>query len=317
VNQETSAIENTTAMAPPRPQTIAVTGASGLIGGLLCERLEDNGHCVLHLVRRESVKSHEIEIPRGTGRLGIPRLSQADVVVHLAGERISGRWSSAKKQRIRQSRVDGTRRLAQALSDLPHPPAAFICASAIGYYGDGGDEMLTEGHGSGEGFLAGVCRDWEAACQPARTAGIRVVNARFGVVLSPRNGALTHMLKLFKRNLGAELGKGHQYVSWVSEADVVGALMHIIKDDRLSGPVNVTAPTPVTNRELTKHLLKYTGKRPAPRIPAPMVRLIMGEMGQELMLNSQRVIPTRLLDSGYSFEVPFIEDLIKTLPELQ
>ena len=298
----------------PERMTVAITGSTGLIGGMLSARLAAAGYRVIKLVRREAAAPDEVEWGRTNGRLGLPRLNEADAVVNLAGEPVSGYWTPAKRRRIKESRIDGTRRLAQALADLPHPPRVLVSASATGFYGDRGAEMLTEDHPAGEGFLAGVCRGWEAACEPAREAGIRVANARLGVVLTEQGGALPRLLRLFQRNLGAELGNGRQYMPWIGAADTVAGLLHILHNSGLEGPVNLTAPVPVTNAELTRALLDHTGRRAAPRIPAPMLRLTLGGMAGEMLLASQRAIPARLLDSGYSFIQPHLEDLLAGLP---
>jgi hypothetical protein len=239
-------------------------------------------------------------------------LEGLDAIVHLAGEPIaSGRWNAIKKARIRDSRVQGTRLLCDALSHVSRPPAALICASAIGYYGDRGDEVLTESSSNGTGFLAEVCRDWEVATEPARQKGIRVVNTRFGVILSTGGGALAKMLTPFKMGVGGIIGSGRQYMSCISIDDCVGAIVHALNTNSLSGPVNVVGPAPVTNRVFTKTLGKILERPTIFPMPAFAARLAFGEMADELLLGSQRVEPKKLLESGYSFRQGDLETALR------
>jgi uncharacterized protein (TIGR01777 family) len=235
-----------------------------------------------------------------------------DAVVHLAGENIGAhRWSEKQKARIRTSRVRGTGLLAETIIGLADPPEVFVSSSAIGYYGNREDEILTEGSPPGEGFLAEVCRDWEVACRPVIEHGIRTVILRTGVVLSTGGGALARMLTPFKLGLGGRLGNGRQFMSWISLEDEIGAICHGLSDSRLSGPVNLTAPGPVTNTEFTKTLAR-TLRRPAPLpVPAAVLRLLLGEMAEALLLAGSRVSSGKLSDSGYRFRHESLGDALR------
>jgi uncharacterized protein (TIGR01777 family) len=234
--------------------------------------------------------------------------------VHLAGENIAkGRWNARKKARIRDSRVNGTRLLSEALTRLSKPPAVMVCASAIGYYGDRGDEVLREESASGSGFLAEVCRQWEAAAEPARKRGIRVVHLRIGVVLSPEGGALAQMLFPFRMGLGGKLGSGRQYFSWIAIDDLVTVIAHALTNDTLQGPVNAVAPHPVTNLEFTRTLGRVLARPTLFPMPALAARLAFGEMADELLLSSARVEPTRLLATAYQFRHPQLEGALRHL----
>lgn len=282
---------------------VAVTGASGLLGSQLQAFLTTGGHTVRPMVRRrEQVVDDEIYWNPREGVVDTSDLEGLDAVVHLAGENVFAlRWTEAKKQRIRRSRVDGTRALAEALARMDDPPKTLICASAVGYYGDRGDELLTEDSESGAGFLADVCREWEAAADAAREAGIRVVHARIGVVLTPAGGALDTMLPAFKAGVGGPIGSGEQYMSWIDVDDVVGALHFALFTDTLAGPVNVTAPTPVANADFA-HTLGDVLNRPSfMRVPGFALKAAMGEVAQETVLNGQRVVPEKLEDAGFEF----------------
>lgn len=228
-------------------------------------------------------------------------VSGFDAVIHLAGESIVGRWTPAKKAKIRDSRVAGTRNLAQALAQAKDKPQVFVCSSAIGYYGDRGEEVLKEQSVPGTGFLSEVCREWETATQPAARAGIRTVQIRTGVVLSPTGGALGKMLTPFKMGVGGRIGDGRQWMSWIDVQDMVGAILHILKIDLLRGPVNMVAPKPVTNTEFTKTLASVLSRPAIFPVPAFAVKLAFGEMGETVLLGSQRVEPSRLITSGYPF----------------
>jgi len=231
-------------------------------------------------------------------------------VIHLAGESIVGRWTEAKKKRIRESRVGPTRNLAQSLAKAKDRPRVFVTASAIGYYGDRGDEVLRESSAQGKGFLAEVCRDWEAASQPAADAGIRSVQLRTGLVLSPDGGALQKMVLPFRLGIGGNIGNGRQWWSWIDIQDWVGALHHILKTDLLQGAVNLVAPRPVTNAEFTKILASVLSRPAIFPMPAFAARLAFGQMADELLLASQRVEPAKLISSGYPFHY---SDLRKAL----
>jgi uncharacterized protein (TIGR01777 family) len=228
-------------------------------------------------------------------------VSGFDAVIHLAGESIVGRWTKTKKIKIRSSRVAGTTTLAEALAAAQDKPQVFVCSSAIGYYGDRGDEVLNEESKPGIGFLADVCREWEAATQAAAHAGIRTVQMRTGVVLSPKGGALGKMLTPFKMGVGGKIGDGQQWMSWIDAQDMVGAIHHILKSDLLQGPVNMVAPKPVTNAEFAKTLGGVLSRPAILPVPAFAVKLAFGEMGETVLLGSQRVEPTQLVMSGYPF----------------
>ena len=280
---------------------VLTTGASGLIGSALVPILQKQGHEVVSLTRSEARRPGEFHWDPDRGHIDPAALEGIDAVVHLAGESVAGRWSEEKKRRILESRVNGTRLVSEAIAALDPPPRAMVCASGVGVYGDRGDEPVTEDSPvSADGFLANVVRAWEAAAQPARDAGVRVVNTRFGIVQSARGGALKTQLPLFKAGFGGPLGGGRQYVSWVSIDDTVGAIAFALSHDDLSGPVNVTAPLPVTQAEYARTLGRVL-RRPAV-LPAPgfAIRLVLGEFAGEV-LEGQRVIPQRLTDSGYAF----------------
>lgn len=293
---------------------ILVTGSTGLVGSEVVSALTNDGHQVLKLVRGVSQEASEIVWNPASGEVDSAQLEGLDAVVHLAGENIAtGRWNPAKKARIRDSRVNGTRALSEALSRLNQKPKVMVCASAIGFYGDRGNDQMTEASPVGESFLCQVCRDWEVAADPARQAGIRVVNLRIGVVLTPKGGALEKMLLPFKLCAGGIVGSGQQTWSWVSLDDVVGAIRHAILTDDLSGPVNTVSPQPVTNREFTKTLGKVLGRPTIFPMPAFVVRLAFGEMGEELLLASTCVVPQRLQQSGYEFQNPTLEGALRKL----
>ena len=299
--------------AQERALKIVISGASGLVGSALSTFLSCAGHRVYSLTRRP---------PRleGTGIIWNPLrgevnkslLENADVVIHLAGESIAaGRWSLKRKETIRHSRTEGTKFLSQTLAVLQRPPKTLIVASAVGFYGNRGDEILTEESPSGAGFLPEVCRAWEDAAEPARKAGIRVVHLRTGIVLSSLGGALAKMLPPFRMGLGGKIGTGNQWMSWISLEDMLGIFYHIIFSPGISGPVNATAPWPVTNSAFTKILGHVLG-RPTPfPLPAPAVKFIFGEMGEALLLEGQQVKPAKLEKSGFQFLYPELESALR------
>jgi uncharacterized protein len=291
---------------------ILVSGSSGLIGSALLASLQGGEDEVVSLVRREPGPGRILWDPAGD-HLDARELEGMDAVVHLAGENIAGRWTRAKKERIRESRVRGTGLLSRRLAGLARRPGVLVCASAIGYYGDRGDELLAEGSSPGSGFLASVVRDWEAAAGPAAEAGIRVVSLRFGVVLSVAGGALARMLTPFKLGLGGVVGSGSQYMSWISLDDVVGIIRHAVERPELKGPVNAVAPQPVTNREFTRALGRALSRPTIFPMPATMARLAFGEMAQELLLGSTRVNPDRLRASGYRHRHANLDDFLGSL----
>ena len=294
------------------PVKVLVSGASGLIGSALLPALQSSGYEVTRLVR--SAASGKSDIAWDPSRPLAPEsVSGFDAVVHLAGESIVGRWTDAKKRRVRESRVQGTRNLAEALAATPQAPRVFISASAIGYYGDRGEETLREESSSGSGFLPEVCREWEAAAEPARKAGIRTAQMRFGVVLSASGGALQKMLPPFRMGVGGNIGSGRQWMSWIDIDDVVGAIQHVIKADNLRGPVNVAGPNPVRNAEFTKTLASVLSRPAIFPMPAFAARLLFGQMADELLLASQRVEPAKLLASGYVFQKPELRAALETI----
>ncbi|HEX8175166.1 MAG TPA: TIGR01777 family oxidoreductase [Pyrinomonadaceae bacterium] len=282
---------------------VLVSGASGLVGSAVVSNLSSKGAQVLQLVRKTPRdEAHEIMWNPAEGITEAVKLEGVDAVIHLAGEPVAeGRWTEEKKRRIRESRVQGTRVLAEALAKLEQKPSVLLSASAIGYYGSRGSEILTEESAPGDDFLARVCRDWEEATTPAVEAGIRVAQMRFGVILSEDGGALAKMLTPFKLGVGGRLGSGEQYMSWISLDDVVGVIDFLLEKGSLSGPFNTVAPQPVTNREFTEALGEALS-RPT-FLPAPKfaLRAAFGEMADVALLASQRVEPARLKSSGYVF----------------
>jgi uncharacterized protein len=291
---------------------ILISGASGLIGSALVPTLESHGHEVSRLVRRPTGNGNELPwdpMHEVSGAL----VSGFDVVIHLSGESVAGRWTAEKKRRIRESRVVSTRNLTRALAKAESPPRTFICASAIGYYGNRGDEVLDEESPPGTGFLTEVCREWEAATEPAVSAGIRAVNLRFGIVLSRHGGALKEMLLPFRLGLGGKIGSGRQWYSWIHVADVLGAVMHVLTAPAIVGPVNMTAPSPVINAEFTRALASAL-KRPAFfAVPTFAAKLAFGEFAEEGLLASARVIPKKLEANGFEFQYPELERAIEEL----
>ena len=291
---------------------ILVTGASGLIGTALVSSLASSGHEVTRLVRGQPPSEERTarwDPMAGTIETGA--IEGVDAVVHLAGENIAERWTPAKKAKIRDSRVKGTQLLCETLTRLSSPPKTLVSASAVGYYGDRGDVILTEDSPPGQGFLSEVCRAWEAATAPARQHGIRVVQLRLGVVLSANGGALAKILPPFRLGLGGVLGSGQHYMSWIALDDAVGAIQHAIATDALQGPTNAAAPRAVTNQEFTKTLGKVLGRPTAIPLPAFAARLMFGEMADEVLLASARIQPTKLVASGYQFRYPELEGALR------
>jgi uncharacterized protein (TIGR01777 family) len=294
---------------------VLVTGASGFIGSALVPTLTAGGHAVTRLVR-STPRPGQAEIPWNPAArsIGTPALEGLDAVVHLAGDNIaSGRWTAAKKASIRNSRVQGTSVLCEALAQLVKPPKALLCASAIGYYGDRGETTLREESPPGTDFLAEVCQAWEAATAPAVQRGIRVVRLRFGIVLSPAGGPLAKMLTPFRLGLGGVVGTGKQYMSWIALDDALGAIHHALSTEALQGPVNVVAPQAATNQEFTTTLGKVLRRPTRLPLPAFAARLIFGEMADALLLTSTRVAPVRLVASEYTFRYPALEEALQHL----
>jgi hypothetical protein len=293
------------------PSRILVSGASGPIGTALVPTLLAEGHEIVRLVRGVASGPESIQwdpskpLPAGT-------VSGFDAVIHLAGETIVGRWTDDKKKRILNSRIQGTRHLAEAAAKANPRPKTFISASAIGYYGNRGDEILREDSASGNGFLAQVCRQWEASTRAAADAGIRTVQTRFGLVLSRKGGALPKMLLPFRLGLGGVVGSGKQWWSWVSMDDLVGAVMHGLSHEQY-GAVNVVAPNPVTNVQFTRILAKVLSRPAFLPMPAFAARLVFGQMGDELLLTSQRVTPAKLVAGNYQFRFTDLKSCLESL----
>lgn len=312
-----------TKASEPKPSKlgrILVTGGTGLVGSALIPALAADGHPMSLLTRSTSAAaSGPAGVARvlwepNAGKLDAKALEGVEGVVHLAGDGIAtGRWTRAKKQRIRDSRVEGTRLLCEKLAEMNRPPKVLVSASAIGYYGHRGDSMVDEQALPGQGFLPEVSEAWERATRPAVDAGIRVVNLRIGIVLSRDGGALQKMLLPFQLGLGGIVGHGGQYWSWVSLSDLVGIIRHALSDDSLRGPVNAVAPGSVTNREFTKALGRVLRRPTLFPLPAVVARIMLGEMADGLLLASARVAPVRLMESGYRFQHPEIEGALRAV----
>ena len=291
---------------------IVVSGSTGLIGSALQPVLTRAGHEVVPLVRRAPGPAERaIQWDPERGTIDRSGLEGADAVIHLAGENVFGRWTPAKKNRIRDSRVVGTHLVTEAIAGLQRRPRVLLAASAVGYYGDRGDESLNEQSAPGEDFLAHVSRDWEAATSGALRAGVRVVNMRFGIALTPTGGALAKMLPPFRLGLGGHVGSGNQYVSWIALDDLVAAITYVLASDALVGPVNMTAPHPVTNRELAKTLGRVLGRPAVVAVPGFALRMAFGADSAELLESGQRVVPARLLGSGFRFRFETLESALR------
>jgi uncharacterized protein (TIGR01777 family) len=294
---------------------VVVSGSTGLIGSALLPRLREAGHDVVRLVRRAPTAADEVRWDPAAGTLDATELGRVDGIVHLAGEGIGEkRWSPEQKQRILDSRVQGTRLLAQTAAALEPKPAVFVCGSAIGFYGLRGDEVLTEESSSGSGFLADVVQEWEAAAQPAQDAGIRTVLLRTGIVLTRKGGAFGKLLPFLKAGIGGKLGRGDQWWSWISVEDEVGLILHSLTTDALAGPVNATAPEPVTNAELVKVAGKVLGRPTFLPVPKFALSIAMGgEMTEEVILAGQRVLPKAAEASGYVFRHRDVESALRAM----
>ena len=292
---------------------ILVTGSSGLVGSALVPFLAARGHQVTRLLRSPAPLGGKALVwDPARNLLDLAGLEGMDAIIHLAGENIAaGRWTPDRKARILDSRVRGTRLLTDSLARLSQPPRILVCASAIGYYGDRGEETLQEEHGPGEGFLSEVCARWEEAAAPATLLGIRVVHLRFGVILSPAGGALARMLVPFRLGLGGILGNGRQYMSWITLDDAVGVIFRSLITKTLAGPVNAVAPCPVTNLEFTRILGRVLGRPTPVPMPAFAAQLVFGEIADELLLSSTRVEPIRLIATGYHFLHPELEGALR------
>jgi uncharacterized protein len=291
---------------------ILVSGVSGPIGAALLPSLKSRGYEVTRLVRGAATGDDQISW-NPAEPIAADMVSGFDAVIHLAGESIVGRWTKTKKAKIRDSRVVGTTNLTEALAQAKRKPEVFVCGSAIGYYGDRGNEILNERSAPGGGFLSDVCREWEAATRAAAQAGIRTVQMRTGVVLSPEGGALGKMLTPFKMGVGGKIGDGRQWMSWIDVQDMVGAIHHVLKSDLLQGPVNMVAAKPVTNAEFTETLGSVLSRPAILPMPAFAVKLVFGEMGETVLLGSQRVEPTQLVMSGYPFRFTSLRASLENL----
>jgi uncharacterized protein (TIGR01777 family) len=280
---------------------VVVTGASGLLGRALVRNLAADGHDVVRLVRRSPQQPDERHWDPAGGELDAAALTGAGAVVHLAGAGVGDhRWTDDYKQTILRSRVDSTRLIAERVAATPEPPA-LLCASAVGYYGDTGEDAVDESAPAGDGFLAHVVTEWEAATEPAREAGARVVRMRTGVVLTPDGGALGQVLRLFRLGLGGRLGSGRQWLSWIALPDYVAAVRFLLDRSDLDGAVNVTAPEPVRNRDYTAAIARAVRRPAIAIVPRPALRAALGEFADEGVLVSQRVLPARLDDAGFAF----------------
>ena len=290
---------------------IAIAGASGLVGSALIPVLERDGAEIARLVRA-APKSGEIEWHPNQDEIAPAKLEGFDAIINLAGENIAaGRWTDEQKRKIRDSRVNGTHLMSEAIARLAQKPRVFVCASATGIYGDRDDEILDEQSDSGGGFLAGVCREWEKATEPASKAGVRVVTLRFGPILAREGGMLAKLLTPFKMGMGGKVGSGKQYISWVAIDDAVSAIKLAIDNESIRGPLNVVSPNPVTNEEFTKALGHVLNRPTALAIPAFAARLAFGEMADEMLMVSQRVLPKRLASAGFQFQYSELEGALR------
>ena len=297
------------------PLHILMSGASGVVGSALIPFFTTGGHRVTRLVRRSELEDENNRFwdPQ-KGIIDLQDSDEFNVVIHLSGEHIGqGRWTLEKKKKIIESRHVTTALIARSITKLKKPPRAFLCASAIGYYGHRGNAVMTEENECGADFISNVCDEWEQAALPALDKGIRTVFLRIGVVLSPVGGALQRLLPSFKIGLGGKVGSGEQYMSWISMDDLIGTVYHAMNDDQLSGPVNLVAPNPVTNLELTRTLAKVISRPALFTIPAWFIKLVFGEMGKEVLLASTRVKPEKIMASGYRFRHPDLEGALQHL----
>lgn len=291
--------------------TIAITGASGLIGSALVRALEREGHAVRRLVRHEPRDATERAWDPARGTIDQRAIDGADAAINLAGEPLDQRWTAAARRKILSSRVDGTSLIARAIASASSPPRVLLSGSAIGIYGSRGDEILDESSMLGRDFAAGVCAQWEAATEPAAAAGARVVHLRTALVLARHGGALAKMLPAFRFGVGGRMGGGRQWLSWIALADIVAAIRFLLHDDGVAGAVNVASPNPVTNAEFTRTLARVLGRPAIMRVPAFALEAVFGEMADGTILASQRVWPRRLLDAGFEFALPTLEATLR------
>lgn len=294
-------------------QTVAISGATGLVGTSLADLLAAEGKSVTAISRRDGGSYQDtIKWDPATGLTNPARLDGIDAIVHLAGENIAGaRWNDSVKRKIRNSRIEGTRSLVKSIASVENRPKVLVSASAIGIYGDRGDEELTESSTFGNGFLADVCRDWETEANAAADLGLRVVNIRIGVVLSPKGGALAKMLLPFKMGMGGIVGSGKQYWSWIGLRDLTRIIAFCLNDESVSGPVNAVSPQPLTNKEFTKDVGAVLRRPTIFPLPGFMAKIVLGEMAKDLLLASSRVLPTRLQQAGFEFEHPELQACLK------
>ena len=294
--------------------TILVSGSSGLIGSALVQALQRAGHQVLRMVRHESRSAYEVQWNPATGVLDPRYIGGVDVIVNLAGESIGQRWTSSRRRDIRESRIAGTQTIVAAIAKAGRP-ITLINASAVGYYGDCGDELLDETHAPGRGFLADVCREWEDAAIAAEARGSRVVRMRSGIVLSMKGGALPPMLQPFRMGVGGRIANGKQWLSWIDLDDMVGAIRFLIDQPTISGPVNVLSPNPVTNTEFTRIASRVLHRPAMFPVPASALRLLLGEMAEETILASQRGLPSVLLAAGFKFQNSLFEETLRKVTQ--
>ena len=292
---------------------VAVTGASGLIGTALVRRLQAEGHQVLRLTRSRPSGPDQVQWDPMAGRLDPDALAKADAVVHLAARNIGDRlrWTAATKRDLLQTRVEGTGLVAETMAGLAEGPRVLVCASGVGFYGDRGDEVLTEASSGGRGFLADVVRRWEQAADPARAAGLRVVHLRTGPVQTAAGAGLPKQALMFRLGIGGRLGSGRQWLSWISLEDIAGAYLHALTREDLDGPVNAVAPNPVTNAEFTATLARILRRPAVLHVPAFGPRLVLGEAADELLFVSQRARPARLQATGYRFQFPELDPALR------
>lgn len=292
------------------PRRIAIAGASGFIGSALAKDLEEMGHAVIRIGRRENPKHHNIRWDPDNGVLDPQGLAGVRIVINLCGENIGQRWTTEVKKRIVDSRVRTTDLLARACAQLDPHPRVLVNLSAIGYYGDRGDEEVDEDSSSGTGFLADLVRAWEAAADPARDAGVRVVHPRMALVLHPSGGLLQRVLPIYRMGAGGVIGSGKQWMPWISRTDAIRALSWAALHESLGGPLIVASPKPVTNAGFTSALARALHRPSFATVPEFAVRMLFGEMGEETVLSGQKAIPRQLLDSAFQFDYPSIDEAL-------
>ncbi len=291
--------------------TIAITGSSGLIGSALVRALEQAGHTVRRLVRRDAHGPDEASWDPAHGATDSSAIDGIDAVINLAGEPLDQRWTRAARRRIRSSRVEGTSLIARMIASAAARPRVLVSASAMGIYGNRGDEILDESSTPGRGFAADVCQEWERATEPASDAGVRVVHLRTGLVLARHGGALARMLPAFRLGIGGRMGNGRQWMSWIALPDAIAAILFVLREDGISGAVNIGSPNPVTNAEFTRVLARVLGRPAVVPVPALALELAFGRMADETVLASQRMRPRRLLEAGFEFGYPTLEGAVR------